>query len=43
MSDVPLPERLPKPEEPKAPTPAPQFQQVPPNYYQFPPQGYYLP
>ncbi|KAI5537785.1 hypothetical protein TVAGG3_0445810 [Trichomonas vaginalis G3] len=46
MSDVPLPERLPKPEEPKAPTPAPQqpqFQQVPPNYYQFPPQGYYPP
>ncbi|KAI5526879.1 hypothetical protein TVAGG3_0285650 [Trichomonas vaginalis G3] len=50
MTDVPLPECLPKPEEPKAPAPAPQqpqqpqFQQVlPPNYYQFPPQGYYPP
>ncbi|EAX96669.1 hypothetical protein TVAG_489510 [Trichomonas vaginalis G3] len=40
MSDVPLPECLPKPEEPKAAEPQqspqqPQFQQVPPNYYQF--------
>ncbi|KAI5521532.1 hypothetical protein TVAGG3_0565390 [Trichomonas vaginalis G3] len=49
MTDVPLPERLPKPEEPKAAEPQqspqqPQFQQVPPpNYYQFPPQGYYPP
>ncbi|KAI5547329.1 hypothetical protein TVAGG3_0151890 [Trichomonas vaginalis G3] len=49
MTDVPLPECLPKPEvpkaaEPKAPAPAPQFQQVPPpNYYQFPPQCYYPP
>ncbi|KAI5488084.1 hypothetical protein TVAGG3_0963630 [Trichomonas vaginalis G3] len=46
MTDVPLPERLPKPEEPKAAEPQqspqqPQFQQVPPIYYQFPPQGYY--
>ncbi|EAX81053.1 gamma-gliadin, putative [Trichomonas vaginalis G3] len=47
MTDVPLPECLPKPEEPKAAEPQqspqqPQFQQVPPpNYYQFPPQGYY--
>ncbi|KAI5485657.1 hypothetical protein TVAGG3_0928550 [Trichomonas vaginalis G3] len=48
MTDVPLPECLPKPEEPKAAEPQqspqqPQFQQVPPNYYQFPPQGYYPP
>ncbi|EAX76282.1 kexin-like serine endoproteas, putative [Trichomonas vaginalis G3] len=49
MTDVPLPECLPKPEEPKAEEPQqspqqPQFQQVPPpNYYQFPPQGYYPP
>ncbi|KAI5545476.1 hypothetical protein TVAGG3_0120970 [Trichomonas vaginalis G3] len=48
MTDVPLPERLPKPEEPKAAEPQqspqqPQFQQVPPIYYQFPPQGYYPP
>ncbi|KAI5527685.1 protein ubiquitination [Trichomonas vaginalis G3] len=46
MSDVPLPECLPKPEEPKEPQQSPQqpqFQQVPPNYYQFPPQGYYPP
>ncbi|KAI5483495.1 hypothetical protein TVAGG3_1062740 [Trichomonas vaginalis G3] len=43
MSDVPPTESIPKPEEPKAPAPAPQFQQVPPNYYQFPPQGYYPP
>ena len=43
MSDVPLTESIPKPEEPKAPAPAPQFQQVPPIYYQFPPQGYYPP
>ncbi|EAX64779.1 hypothetical protein TVAG_274510 [Trichomonas vaginalis G3] len=36
MSDVPPTESIPKPEEPKAPAPAPQFQQVPPpNYYQF--------
>ncbi|KAI5539381.1 hypothetical protein TVAGG3_0015320 [Trichomonas vaginalis G3] len=41
MSDVPPTESIPKPEEPKAPAPAPQFQQVPPIYYQFPPQGYY--
>ncbi|KAI5548967.1 hypothetical protein TVAGG3_0176100 [Trichomonas vaginalis G3] len=47
MTDVPLPECLPKPEEPKAAEPQqspqqPQFQQVPPpNYYQFPSQGYY--
>ncbi|EAY16842.1 gamma-gliadin, putative [Trichomonas vaginalis G3] len=47
MTDVPLPECLPKPEEPKAAEPQqspqqPQFQQVPPpNYYQFPLQGYY--
>ncbi|KAI5540923.1 hypothetical protein TVAGG3_0044420, partial [Trichomonas vaginalis G3] len=42
MSDVPPTESIPKPEEPKAPAPAPQFQQVPPpNYYQFPSQGYY--
>ncbi|EAX78781.1 hypothetical protein TVAG_002080 [Trichomonas vaginalis G3] len=45
MTDVPLPECLPKPEEPKAAEPQqspqqPQFQQVPPNYYQFPPQGF---
>ncbi|KAI5512654.1 hypothetical protein TVAGG3_0582490 [Trichomonas vaginalis G3] len=40
MSDVPPTEPIPKPEEPKAPAPAPQFQQVPPpNYYQFPPQS----
>ncbi|KAI5542111.1 hypothetical protein TVAGG3_0062410, partial [Trichomonas vaginalis G3] len=40
MSDVPPTESIPKPEEPKAPAPAPQFQQVPPpNYYQFPPQS----
>ncbi|KAI5538836.1 hypothetical protein TVAGG3_0004800 [Trichomonas vaginalis G3] len=52
MTDVPLPECLPKPEKPKAAEPQqspqqpqqPQFQQVlPPNYYQFPPQGYYPP
>ncbi|EAY04357.1 hypothetical protein TVAG_070070 [Trichomonas vaginalis G3] len=43
MSDVPPTESIPKPEEPKAPAPAPQFQQVPPIYYQFPPQGYYPP
>ncbi|KAI5502349.1 hypothetical protein TVAGG3_0885440 [Trichomonas vaginalis G3] len=43
MSDVPPTESIPKPEEPKAPAPAPQFQQGPPNYYQFPPQGYYPP
>ncbi|KAI5492973.1 hypothetical protein TVAGG3_1032530, partial [Trichomonas vaginalis G3] len=48
MTDVPLPECLPKPEEPKAAEPQQspqqlQFQQVPPNYYQFPPQGYYPP
>ncbi|KAI5522465.1 hypothetical protein TVAGG3_0579530 [Trichomonas vaginalis G3] len=43
MSDVPPTESIPKPEEPKSPAPAPQFQQVPPNYYQFPPQGYYPP
>ncbi|EAY09780.1 hypothetical protein TVAG_137700 [Trichomonas vaginalis G3] len=47
MSDVPPTESIPKPEEPKAPAPAPQqpqFQQgPPPNYYQFPPQGYYPP
>ncbi|KAI5552109.1 hypothetical protein TVAGG3_0223310 [Trichomonas vaginalis G3] len=43
MSDVPPTESIPKPEEPKAPAPAPQFQQVPSNYYQFPPQGYYPP
>ncbi|EAX85434.1 hypothetical protein TVAG_315470 [Trichomonas vaginalis G3] len=49
MTDVPLPECLPKPAEPKAAElqqqpQQPQFQQVPPpNYYQFPPQGYYPP
>ncbi|KAI5498954.1 hypothetical protein TVAGG3_0836400 [Trichomonas vaginalis G3] len=48
MTDVPLPECLPKPEEPKAAElqqqpQQPQFQQGPPNYYQFPPQGYYPP
>ncbi|KAI5528938.1 hypothetical protein TVAGG3_0315730 [Trichomonas vaginalis G3] len=43
MSDVPPTQSIPKPEEPKAPAPAPQFQQVPPIYYQFPPQGYYPP
>ncbi|KAI5545139.1 hypothetical protein TVAGG3_0115390 [Trichomonas vaginalis G3] len=49
MNDVPLPECLPKPEQPKAAEPQqsprqPQFQQLPPpNYYQFPPQGYYPP
>ncbi|KAI5531401.1 hypothetical protein TVAGG3_0352640 [Trichomonas vaginalis G3] len=48
MTDVPLPECLPKPEEPKAAElqqqpQQPQFQQPLPNYYQFPPQGYYPP